>query len=73
MICRPFENIRAMTAWSYAGAAGVAAVAGVAILCNLPMNPFVKSPQEATLSYLSKGQLETLDGTKRKFQVIYNY
>lgn len=48
------------------GVAGVAA--GAAILCNLPTNPFVPSPQKATLPYLSGIKLKTIEDKPRQFQ-----
>ncbi|CAG5130336.1 unnamed protein product, partial [Candidula unifasciata] len=57
-----------MGTWSLVGAVGAAAVAGVAVLCNLPSNPFVKSPENATLDYLSNARLQTFDSEPREFQ-----
>ena len=54
------------------GAMGAAAVAGFAILCNLPNNPFVKAPQRATLEYLAGTKLLTLETHPREMLVSVN-
>lgn len=44
-----------------------AAVAGVAVLCNLPTSWWLPA-QKATLQYLSAATLQTLDDTSKKFK-----
>ncbi|KAK7507733.1 hypothetical protein BaRGS_00000698 [Batillaria attramentaria] len=41
---------------------------GVAVLCNLPSNPFIPRPKPATLSYLAETELQTIGSTPRKFK-----
>lgn len=49
---------------------GLAAVAvGMALLCNLPDNPFVPAPKPASLDYLAETTLSTMDKKPRKFKV----
>ncbi|KAK7112602.1 peroxiredoxin-like 2A [Littorina saxatilis] len=48
------------------GLAGVAA--SFAILCNLPVNPFVPAPKPASLAYLSETTLTKLDDPPRQFK-----
>ncbi|KAI8797597.1 redox-regulatory protein FAM213A, partial [Biomphalaria glabrata] len=48
-----------MGAFTKLGLAGAVAVVGVGILCNLPVNPFVKRPEKATLDYLAQTKLRT--------------
>ena len=49
---------------------GLAAVAaGMALLCNLPDNPFVPAPKPASLAYLAETTLSTLDKKPRQFKV----
>lgn len=42
--------------------------AGMAILCNLPVNPFVPNPKPATLAYLADTTLTTLGDNPRQFK-----
>ncbi|GFO33242.1 redox-regulatory protein fam213a [Plakobranchus ocellatus] len=49
------------------GLAGAAAVAGFAVLCNLPTNPFMTVPQKATLEYLSSVKLRTFGNEPKEF------
>lgn len=63
------SSVKAMGTWSVVGAVGAVAVAGVAVLCNLPNSPFVKSPENASLDYLSGTRLQTFDSDPREFQV----
>lgn len=56
-----------MGTWASVGAVGAAAVAGAAVLLNLPTNPWVAKPQKATLEYLEQAKLATLDGSQRSF------
>lgn len=41
---------------------------GVAVMCNLPVNPFVTSPQPATLQFLASADLQTIEDNPRKFK-----
>jgi len=61
-------RIRSMGTWSTVGVVGAVAVAGVAILCNLPTNPFVATPEKATLGYLEKTRLSTFGSEPKEFK-----
>jgi len=63
-----FRSAPSMGTWASLGVAGAAAVAGAAILCNLPTNPFVKAPQKATLDYLSGAELRGFGEGKEAFK-----
>lgn len=62
-----FRAARNMVTFCEIGIAGAAAVAGFAILFNLPNNPFVKQPEKATLEYLANTKLLTLDNNPKEF------
>ena len=50
------------------GAAGAAV--GAALVCNLSAW-LIPKPQLATLGYLAKAKLQTLDGAKKNFSVSF--
>lgn len=51
------------------GLAGAVAVVGIGVLCNLPSNPFVPKPQQATLEYLANTKLQTFGSEQKEFLV----
>ena len=59
-----------MSIYTKVALVGAAAVAGMAVLFNLPNNPFVKAPQRATLEYLAQAKLRTFGFPPREFLVI---
>jgi len=57
-----------MGALASIGVVGAVTVAGVAILCNMPTNPFVKKPEKATIEYLEQSDLEVIGGERTSFK-----
>ena len=51
------------------GVVGAVAVAGAAVLCNLPVNPFVKSAEKASLDWLQATTLKTIGSESKEFKV----
>ncbi|GFR99679.1 redox-regulatory protein FAM213A [Elysia marginata] len=62
-----YRTVQKMSTFVIAGAVGAAAVVGLAILCNLEKNPFVKVPVNATLDYLASTKLQTFNSHPREF------
>jgi len=50
------------------GVVGAVAVAGAAVLCNLPVNPFVKSAEKASLDWLQATTLKTIGSESKEFK-----
>ncbi|KAH9494920.1 Peroxiredoxin-like 2A [Bulinus truncatus] len=62
-----FSCFETMGAFTKLGVIGAVAVVGVGILCNLPVNPFVKTPEKATLDYLAQTKLKTFGSDSKEF------